>query len=194
MDDVWCWSVQGRRFLLKSGARTEFLLFKNKLLSSLKPISKWINLLLALHIDHSLASLSDKVKQTPKFIESKCFKCCCLWIMVPVTQPIHADCNVVREMISISLCTACSSWKEAVTNFRYPSKEKLSFEWCFRLSALQLSARSMAFSGRRLTAATAVVWAAQTSLGLRFGHVVLRLLTLQQSHKERGLCHLPSSH
>lgn len=135
-----------------------------------------------------------QVKQTPKFIKTKCFKCRCLRFMVPVHHQSMWIAVLFQEMISISLGTACSSWKEAVTNFGYSSKKHLCFKLCSRLSALQLSAGSTAFSSMLLSAATAVVWAVQASLMLRFGHVVLRLLTLRQSPKERGLCHLPTSH
>lgn len=57
--------LQERKFLLKSGARTEFLLFKSKLLGGQKPLSEWVNPVPAVLINHSLASPSDKLNKHP---------------------------------------------------------------------------------------------------------------------------------
>lgn len=157
---MWCWSVQGRKFFLKSGAKTEFLLIKSKLLSHQKTISKWINLVPALPISHSLASPSDMWIKHTNSSKPSALSAIAYGSRFLSNHQSMLIAVLFQEMISISLGTACLSWKEAVTNFGYPSKEHFSFKLCFRLSTLQLSARSMAFSGILLTAATAVVWAA----------------------------------
>lgn len=192
-DDVRCWSVQRRKLLLKPSARTEFLLFKTKIPSGQKTISPWIWISPVLLYSSTTAWLLPRTSQTNAQIHQVWFsKCHCLWIRAPAVPSIHGRAAVRADQHLPG--SACSSWREAVTCSGYPSKERFSFNLCFSVSALQLSARSRACSGILLTAATAVVWAAEMKSLLRFGPVVLRLLTPWQIPKECGLCHLPSSH
>lgn len=146
----WCQCRRGKS-LLKSGAKREILLVKSLLLDGQKTIRKWTNLVLA-PPSHKVNS---RVHQKPSALSAIAYGSQFLSSHQSTLMAV-----LFQEMISSSLGTACSSWKEAVTNFGYPSKEHFCFKLSFRVPTLQLSARSMAFSGILLTAATAVVWAA----------------------------------
>lgn len=176
----WSWSTQGENVFWKSGVKSEFLPLKSTLLSGQQIITKWV------------APPSNKVK--PKFIKTKCFKCHSAWITVPISPPTHADCSCFKRFSASLQAQHAHPERKQPPILDTNQRKHLCFNLCFRLPTLQLSARSMAFSGILPTAATAVVWAAQTSLMLRFGRVVLKLLTLRRSPKACGLCHLPSSH
>lgn len=89
---------RGEKFLLKSGARTEFLLFKSKLLSGQKTISKWLSLVPALPINHSLASPSGKLNKHPNSSKPSALSAVAYASrFLSVTPSIHADCRVVSR-------------------------------------------------------------------------------------------------
>lgn len=127
-DDVWCWSVQGRKLLLKTSARTEFLLFKTKTPSAQKTISKWISpVLLYPSTTAWLLPLTSQTNPNSSVLSSLS--------AIPVDQSschpsICADCRAAGGAEQHLPGAAGSSWEEAGTHSGYPSKKHLSFQLC----------------------------------------------------------------